>query len=118
MTMDHALRLARNAGVLCEPLGGTGGGVIGALAGIGLAATRCDGRYLDLGAIRTLGAETTVETALAAGIAEIVTTDGVAVTAGRFVCDRGRGPKPGVVSGRPVLFVEARGDGWLALRRD
>lgn len=118
LTMDHALRLARNAGVLCEPLGGTGGGVIGALAGIGLAATRCDGRYLDLGAIRTLGPETTVEAVYTAGVADVVTTDGVAVTAGRLVCDRGRGPKPAVVDGRPVLFVEASGDGWLALRRD
>ena len=47
-----------------------------------------------------------------------MTTDGVAVTAGRLVCDRGKGPKPAVVNGRPVLFVEACGDGWLALRRD
>ena len=52
LTQEQALRLARNAGLLLEPLGGTGGGVIGALAGIGLAATGSDGRYLELGSIR------------------------------------------------------------------
>ncbi len=118
LTQEQALRLARNAGVLLEPLGGTGGGVIGALAGIGLAVTGSDGRYLELGSIRALGPEATVEAALAAGVAEVVTPDGRAVTAGRLVCDHGRGPKPAVVRGRPVLFVEECGDGWRALRRD
>lgn len=118
LTQTQALALARNTGVLLEPLGGTGGGVIGALAGIGLAATGSDGRYLELGSIRALGPEATVEGALAAGVAEVVTPDGQAVTAGRLVCDHGKGPKPAVIRGRPVLFVEACGDGWIALRRD
>lgn len=118
LTQEHALRLGRNAGLLLEALGGSGGGVIGALAGIGLAATRSDGRYLELGSIRSLGGETTVEAALAAGIAGVATLDGRAVTGGRLVCERGKGPKPAVVQGRAVLFVEACGDGWRALRRD
>ena len=118
LAQEQALDLARNAGLLLEPLGGTGGGVIGALAGIGLASTCCDGRYLELGSIRALGSETTVEAALAAGIAEVVTPDGRTVTAGRLVCDHGKGPKPAVLLGRPVLFVEACADGWRALRRD
>lgn len=118
LTQEQALGLARNAGVLLEPLGGTGGGVIGALAGIGLAATGSDGRYLELGSIRALGPEATVEAALTAGAAAVVTPDGRAVTSGRLVCDRSKGPKPAVVRGRPVLFVEACGDGWRALRRD
>ncbi len=118
LTQEQALRLARNAGLLLEPLGGTGGGVIGALAGIGLAATGSDGRYLELGSIRALGPEATVEAAIEAGIAEVVTSDGRAVTAGRLVCDHGKGPKPAVIRGQPVLFVEECGDGWRALRRD
>ncbi len=92
--------------------------MIGALAGIGLAATGFDGRYLELGSIRALGPEATVESALGAGIAEVVTPDGRTVTSGRLVCDHGKGPKPAVVQGRPVLFVEACEDGWRALRRD
>lgn len=118
LDMEQALALARNAGLYLEPLGGTGGGVIGALAGIGLAATGCDGRYLELGSIRSLGTDTTVEAALAAGITAAVTPDGRAVTAGRLVCNHGKGPKPAIVRGRPVLFVEACADGWRALRRD
>lgn len=118
LAQEQALDLARNAGLLLEPLGGTGGGVIGALAGIGLAATGCDGRYLELGSIRALGGETTVEAALAAGVAAAVTPDGRAVTSGRLTCDHGKGPKPAVVLGRPVLFLEACADGWRALRRD
>jgi len=118
LTQEQALRLARNSGILLEPLGGTGGGVIGALAGVGLAATGFDGRYLELGSIRALGPVTTVESALGAGVTEVLTFDGRAVTSGRLVCDHGKGPKPAVVLGRPVLFVEACGDGWRALRRD
>lgn len=118
LTQEQALGLARNTGIPLEPLGGTGGGVIGALAGIGLAATGCDGRYLEIGSIRALGAETTVEAALEAGVADVVTTDGRPVASGRLVCDHGKGPKPAVVRGRPVLFVEPCEAGWRALRRD
>jgi hypothetical protein len=118
LTQGQALRLARKTGLLLEPLGGTGGGVIGALAGIGLAATGSDGRYLELGSIRALGPEATVEAALGAGIVAVLTPDGDTVISGRLVCDRGRGPKPAMVRGRPVLFVEACEDGWCALRRD
>ena len=119
LTQEQALGLARNTGLILEPLGGTGGGVIGALAGIGLAATGFDGRYLAFGSIRALGPEATVEAALASRRRrEVVTSDGRAVTSGRLVCDHGKGPKPAVVQGRPVLFVEACEDGWRALRRD
>jgi tRNA(Ile2) C34 agmatinyltransferase TiaS len=118
LTQVQALGLARNTGLVLEPLGGTGGGVIGALAGIGLAATGSDGRFLAFGSIRAIGPEATVEEALAAGIDAVVTPDGRAVTAGRLLCDHGKGPKPAVVQGRPVLFVEACEDGWRALRRD
>lgn len=44
LTKDDAYRLAeRTDGVLLKELGGTGIGVIGALAGIGLRMSRCDG---------------------------------------------------------------------------
>lgn len=118
LTADQAFRLAANGEIFLEPLGGTGGGVIGALAGVGLASTGHDGRYLAVGAIRSLGPETTVEAALAAGIGTVVTPDGRTVIAGRLICEHGRGPKPAVIQGRPVLIVEECRDGWRAVRRD
>ncbi|NLW82228.1 MAG: hypothetical protein GXY42_11225 [Desulfovibrionales bacterium] len=45
ITKDHAHSLARDAGVHLSEHGGTGGGVIGALAGVGLRLWGNDGRY-------------------------------------------------------------------------
>ncbi|MEN6518559.1 MAG: hypothetical protein ABFC38_10240 [Methanospirillum sp.] len=56
--------------------------------------------------------------ALGVGVVVVVTLDNRDSAAGRLDCDRGRAPKPAVVRGRPVLFVEVCGDGWRALRRD
>lgn len=46
---DDAWRLAESLGIRLEGLGGTEGGVIGALAALGLAATRDDGRVVQQG---------------------------------------------------------------------
>lgn len=49
VTQDDAHRIAVAAEISLEGLGGTNGGVIGALAAIGLAATENDGRIVQLG---------------------------------------------------------------------
>ncbi len=118
LTQERALSLARNAGVRLEPLGGTGSGVIGALAGIGLAATGCDGRYLQRGRIRELARDCTVAEVLGAGVDEVVTLDGRSVAAGRILCPGGKAPKPCPVRGRVVLFVEETDGGLRPIKRD
>ncbi|MBI2865548.1 MAG: hypothetical protein HYX94_13445 [Chloroflexi bacterium] len=54
ITKSAALELAARHAILLEELGGTGGGVIGALAAVGLRAAGCDGRFVDLPGIRAL----------------------------------------------------------------
>lgn len=54
VTMEEAYGLAARHHILLKELGGTGQGIIGALAGIGLKATGNDGRYLELAGIREL----------------------------------------------------------------
>jgi hypothetical protein len=49
LTQGEALELARSAGIHLEPLGGTGGGIIGALAAVGLLATWNSGRVIRCG---------------------------------------------------------------------
>lgn len=49
VAQSAALSLAQIAGVHLEALGGTGDGVIGALAAVGLASTGHDGRIVQLG---------------------------------------------------------------------
>lgn len=57
LTKDHAYKIADRPGIHLSEHGGTGGGVIGALAGIGLRLTGEDGRFrgwLELGSKGTV----------------------------------------------------------------
>ncbi len=55
LTQSQAIALARASGILLRPLGGSGDGIIGALASIGLRADGNEGRFLDLPGLRMLG---------------------------------------------------------------
>ena len=60
-----------------EGLGGTNGGVIGAVAGIGLASLGNDGRFLLKGKNRELGGIRSVSEIINAGIDQVVTPQGM-----------------------------------------
>jgi hypothetical protein len=118
LDQDMVRTLAKNLGVLLEGLGGTEDGVIGAMAGLGLAVTNDDGRYLLLGSLRTVRDETDVETLLANGVDAVYLPDGREVTSGRIKIRENQYPKPSAVAGRAVLFVKERGPGeYLAYMR-
>jgi hypothetical protein len=55
LTRDRAMAIAHADGVNLRPLGGTGDGVIGALAGVGLRADGNEGWFHDLPGLRSLG---------------------------------------------------------------
>ncbi|MDP9175970.1 MAG: hypothetical protein M3O30_19200 [Planctomycetota bacterium] len=55
LTMDEAVSVARAGGLQLRALGGTGQGIIGALASVGLRADGNEGRFLDLPGLRELG---------------------------------------------------------------
>ncbi len=107
VTEDEARHLARDTGITLEGLGGTNGGIIGALAGVGLAASRNDGRFVVRGRTRDLKGCQTVATLLGGGVDSVMTPDGMLVTDG--VVEIRKFPKPALRQGRAVLFVEDAG---------
>ncbi|MDD2472952.1 MULTISPECIES: ABC transporter substrate-binding protein [unclassified Methanoculleus] len=108
VTQEQARSLARQAGILLEGLGGTEDGVIGALAGVGLAASGNDGRFVQKGTTRDLRGTRTVAAILASGVDRVETREG-AVIEGGVVALR-KFPKPAFVGGKAVLYVEPDGD--------
>lgn len=111
--------LARNLGIRLEGLGGTEDGVIGAMAGLGLAFMKNDGRFLQIGTIRELTGTQSAEDLLNAGIDKIYTSDGRLITKGEIFNEPGKSVKPCPVLGEAILFVEEKKDGELkALKRN
>ena len=101
-----ARNLAANTELRLEGLGGTEDGVIGALAGVGLAASRYDGRFLKLGSHDLKGHEISVEELLKAGVDEVLTLEGRRITEGIIYNSKGRLIKTCPVGDKVVLFAE------------
>jgi tRNA(Ile2) C34 agmatinyltransferase TiaS len=105
-----ARRAAAESGLHLECLGGTGDGVIGALAAVGLLATRNDGRILhaDYGGTPPWSEITgwqTLDDLLRAGVCEVRRVDtSEAVRRGRVLLAKRL--RPNLCQGRAVLFVE------------
>jgi len=115
VTQAEARALAAAHGIPLLGLGGDEGGVIGALAAVGLAASADDGRYPLVGRSRELSGLQRVSAVLEAGIAMVCTQEGQAVREGLVQCDKLRPARRG---GQAVLFVEWCGDVWMPLKID
>lgn len=121
VTQAEARAVVSERGIRLAGLGGDEGGVIGALAAVGLAACGEDGRYVLVGRIRELQGLQPPSVLLDAGIAAVQTLDGTPVTSGLIVTERLRPARRG---GRPVAVVE-RATGavedeaiWVPLKLD
>ncbi len=102
-----ALELARRHDVALEGLTGTGGGVIGALAAVGLRAGQNDGRFIWLAGVRELrGIYTAEQLYQSTRIDEIRTVEGMRVPAAARI-DTESWPRPVLRGGRAVLLVQA-----------
>lgn len=115
VTQEEARALADATGIPLLGLGGDGGGVIGALAAVGLAASGEDGRYVLVGRSRELTGLQPVAALLAAGVVAVRTKAGEPVTDGLVQCDKLRPARRG---GRPIAIVEWAGDHWTPLKLD
>jgi hypothetical protein len=115
VTQEEARAIAARHGIALLGLGGTEGGVIGALAAVGLAAGGGDGRYVQVGRLREISGLLPVAALLEAGIPAVQTADGQPVTGGLVLVDKLR---PARRSARPVAVVEWTGDHWLPLKLD
>jgi hypothetical protein len=118
LNQERARTLARNCSIRLEGLGGTEEGVIGAMAGLGLAATGYDGRFIQKGRIREIRGPVPAETLLSSGIDLILTLDGVPIRKGMILVRDGKSVKPCPVAGKAVLFVEEREGNFHAVKRD
>jgi hypothetical protein len=112
---SEARKLATEQGLFLEGLGGDEGGVIGALAAVGLAAYGNDGRYVQIGSIRDLDGMQSISAVLDAGITSVIQLNGEPVTGGSIFVEKMR---PARRNGQPVLFVERQDDHWLPLKLD
>jgi hypothetical protein len=111
LNQGQARSLARNLDIRLEGLGGTEDGVIGAMAGVGLAASKNDGRCLLLGNTPIKGSNT-VEELIKAGIDGIYSLEGLKITEGLIQNEEGKLVKPCPVGGKMILFVEEE-DGMI-----
>lgn len=118
LTQGKARMLARNLGIRLEGLGGTEDGVIGAMAGLGLALTQNDGRFLLIGQIRELEGPQSVEKLIGSGVDEIFTLDGRKVTTGTVINDENKSVKPCPVNGKVILFVDEQNGELVAVKRN
>jgi tRNA(Ile2) C34 agmatinyltransferase TiaS len=115
VAQSECRELAQANGIALLGLGGDEGGVIGALAAVGLAASGDDGRYVLVGQLRELAGLQPVSALLAAGIAAVQTSGGQSVRSGLVQTDRLRPARRG---GRPVAVVEWATDCWRPLKLD
>jgi len=98
-----ARAVAEQCGCILRGLGGTDDGVIGALAGVGLAVTGNDGRFLLIGRSRELQGVQPVKAILDYGIADVRTMEGRSLDQG-LVDTEGK-LRPAYREGRAILFV-------------
>jgi hypothetical protein len=107
---EAALRMARETGVFLEGLTGTGGGVIGSLAAVGLRVVGNDGRFLWLRGARDLeGVFTAEELYRTTAIEEIRSLQGPIIPPSTRV-NTSPWPRPVLIDGRAVLLVEEAPD--------
>jgi hypothetical protein len=120
VTQREARQLAAAHGLFLEGLGGTEDGVIGALAAVGLLATRNDGRVVYLGSggedLYDITGPHSVDSILTRGISQIYDVEtGSPVTDG--IVEVGKRLRPNYRDGRVVLFATRRNEGeWEAVR--
>lgn len=112
VTQDEARRLAADWGIILEGLGGDEGGVIGALAAVGLRIDGNDGRYVGLVGIREVaGVVRVAEILERTGVEAVVDEAGNSLGASADV-DLGNWVRPRLVDGRPVLVASHDGERW------
>jgi hypothetical protein len=116
VTAGEAAQLARSHNLFLRPLGGDGGGIIGALAAVGLASTGNDGRFNWVGRVRELRGVQPVAAILATGVAQVRTVAGEVLHEGEV--ETGDKARAALIDGQPVLLVDQIDGQWRAVRRD
>lgn len=118
LTMQEAEQTAAESRLKLEGLTGTGGGIIGALAGLGLHRGGNDGRYLWLPGLRELsGTYQAGKICEAAHVNRICTMDGFDVPPETIV-DVGEWIRPVLRDGLATLYVEEQDHEWHIIPKE
>ena len=119
VTQTDARAVAERNHCILRGLGGTEGGVIGALASVSLAATGEDGRFVLVGRSRELEGAQSVQAIVDCGIAEVRTTDGQRLNDG-LIQTVGK-LRPALRDHKAILFVTRQADDpstWVSVKLD
>jgi hypothetical protein len=118
LTQLEAEQTALDNNLRIEGLTGTHGGIIGALAAVGLHHKGSDGRFLWLPGLRELGGISPVAEICARGhIGHIRPLDGADLPPETLV-NVGEWVRPILLGGQAVLYVEERNNEWHILSKD
>lgn len=116
LTQDAARGLAARAGVALSGHGGTEGGVIGALAAVGLHLSGSDGLFLSMPGIRDLAGSCTYAELRATVPVDVARGPAGEEPAPGDVLDLGDWVRPVLRGGRAVLLLQAPVDGVWAVQ--
>ncbi len=120
LKMDEAFRVSKTSELWLTAVGGTGLGVIGALAGVGLRAAGMDGRFVEMRGIRAVeGVVSVRELKQRTEIVSVRDTSGVELSDGELVDSLGW-VRPSLVGGQAVLKVKRHPQmekGWVPVER-
>lgn len=110
-----AREIAASRDILLRSLAGSPCGMIGALAGVCLAASGNDGRFVQIGHVRDLKGRVSLASVLDAGVARVITEDGTEVCGGEI--ETGDKVRPALRDGRAMLYVRPiESSVWEALK--
>jgi tRNA(Ile2) C34 agmatinyltransferase TiaS len=114
---DEALAVGRGEGVHLEELGGTGLGVIGALAACALRLSGDDGRFVALEGVRDLKGDLTVAAIRARAPIDRVVDDAGAELGPDCVIQTNGWVRPGLTGGAVVLRVTRQDGRYVIVNR-
>ncbi|HEX7407749.1 MAG TPA: hypothetical protein VF515_08895 [Candidatus Binatia bacterium] len=114
----EAAALAAGQGLMLAELGGTGDGIIGALAAVGLTAEGNAGRFLELaGGLRGFGERVSAGALRQRGMSLLSMSRNGEVVPSDAVIDTGDWVRPRLIAGTAVLLVELTAEGWRCFDR-
>jgi hypothetical protein len=116
--MPEAEQTARQAGLRLEGLTGTRGGVIGALAGVGLHRAGNDGRFLWLPGLRELRGVLPVSQVCRLAHIDLVQTIDGRILSPQTPLQVGEWVRPLLRGGQAVLFVEEKEHEWCSVSKE
>ena len=105
LTLEETLELAEEQSIFLESLVGTGSGIIGALAAVGLHRYGSDGRFIWLPGLRELSGTYTVQELMELLHVEITTISGEALPIGAEI-SIGDWIRPVLREGRAILLAD------------